>query len=192
MRAAQGQHRCTCAVDPSLVNVECKVQNVELWTEKKTSLNAPLILHLPFLCRVRNGFTILYKISPLGGLAPFSVEMTEMSFIFRDPSVRAALPRLLRMTEGEMLRRFAPQDDKGARGLSPHSRRVTKRDAALPARPRNDRKNARLSRANGKGRKERAAKPRARCVYVPSSTNFFTARKTCEKTYSSTNFFTAR
>ena len=57
------------------------------------------ILHLPFLCRVQNGFTILYKISPLGGLAPFSVEMTEMSFIFRDPSVRAALPRLLRMTE---------------------------------------------------------------------------------------------
>ena len=108
MRAAQGQRRCTCAVDPSLVNVECKVQNVELWTEKKTSLNAPLILHLPFLCRVRNGFTILYKISPLGGLAPFSVEMTEMSFIFRDPSVRAALPRLLRMTERRRAPLFRP------------------------------------------------------------------------------------
>ena len=101
MRAAQGQHRCTCAVDPSLSNVECKVQNVELWTEKKTFLNAPLILHLPFyiyhfFCRVRNDFTVQDKIPRL------TLGMTRMSFVFRDASTRS-------------LRSLA-QDDKGARG----------------------------------------------------------------------------
>ena len=43
--------------------------------------------------RVRNGFCVLYKIPRL------TLGMTKMSFIFRDPSVRAALPRLLRMTK---------------------------------------------------------------------------------------------